>query len=111
MTNATQSGEPTSTPASDADEERLLAAQVELIMAVPPLAIAVRFVEAVLDETERMIDQLPADVSVADIHGRWKSSNKLLRLYLRPASRRAVRLNELANRLAVAADLRFDPQD
>ena len=111
MTNATQSGEPTSTPASDADEERLLAAQVELIMAVPPLALAVRFVEALLDETERMIGQLPADISVADLRDRWESRHKLLRLYLRPVSRRAVRLNELANRLAIAADLRFEPQD
>ena len=111
MTYDTQGGEAASTSTDSAGEERLLAAQVDLIMAVPPLAIAVRFVETVLDETERMIGQIPADISASDLHGRWKNSNKLLRLYLRPVSRRAVRLNELTNRLAVAADLRFDPQE
>ena len=111
MTNATPSGEPASTSTDTADEERLLAAQVELIMAVPPLTIAVRFVEAILDEIERMNSKFPADITAADLCDRWKSSNTLLRLYLRPVSRRAVRLNELANRLAIAADLRFEPQD
>jgi len=111
MTNATQGGEPANAPAGDTDEERLLAAQVELIMAVPPLVIAIRFIEAVLDETERTIASLPTDVNADDLRSRWESRNKLLRLYLRPASRRAARLDELTNRLAVAADLRFDPQD
>ena len=53
----------------------------------------------------------PTDLSAADLRNRWGSSNKLLRLYLRPASRRAVRLNALANRLAIVADLHFEPQD
>ncbi len=111
MINATQSGEPASTCTVNADGERLLAAQVELIMAVPPLVIAIQFVEAALDETERMIASLPADTNADELRRRWESRNKLLRHFLRPVSRRAVRLNGLANHLAVAADLRFDPQD
>ena len=111
MTNATQGGEPANAPAGNTDEERLLAAQVELIMAVPPLVIAIRFIEAILDETGTMIASLPTDMNADDLRGKWESRNKLLRLFLRPAMRRAVRLNDLANRLAVAADLRFQPQD
>ena len=71
------------------------------------------FVAAFAAEWNRLQGEIAGkhEANAADLHGRWKSSNKLLRLYLRPASRRAVTLNELSNRLAIAADLRFDPQD
>ena len=106
MTYDTQGGEAASTSTDSAGEERLLAAQVDLIMAVPPLAIAVRFVETVLDETERMIGQIPADISASDLHGRWKNSNVKSLPKVTPFSRANPTPLEVSDRLFEVEDRR-----
>ena len=107
MTNASPTGEPIGAPAANEAEARLLAAQVELIMAVPPLVMAVRVLEASFEATERAIAGTPAGASAEEIRKAHDDHAMLLRLYLQALSRHATNLRRLANDLVVAAELEF----
>ncbi len=111
MTNASPTGEPVGASATEAAEARLLAAQVELVMAAPPLVMAVRVLEACFAATERAMADLPADATATAVRQACHDRAVLLQLYLRAVSQHAARLSSLANDLAIAAGLDFHSPD
>ena len=111
MTNPTPAGEPSDAPSVDDAEHRLLAAQVEIIMAAQPLDLAAQMLAAAVAASEKALKALPDEASSAEIREAWASSSLLLRLAARPLVRQTASMNKFASQLRLAADLRFHPQD